>query len=82
MWTYQKQRTSRKDSAVSDAPTTTIRALITTLGSMVSFLLSRLRVNGGWTGIQEEDIQNEMRNRGGEDAGGDIGKEIQETQEV
>ena len=44
--THQKQSTSRKDKPVSDAPTTTILALMVTFGSMVNFLLMRLRANG------------------------------------
>lgn len=46
--THQKQSTSRKDKPVSDAPTTTILALTVTFGSMVNFLLMRLRANGAW----------------------------------
>lgn len=44
--THQKQSASRKDKPVSDAPTTTILALMATFGSMVNFLLIRLRANG------------------------------------
>lgn len=44
--THQNKSTSRKDRPVSDAPTTTILALTATFGSMVNFLLMRLRANG------------------------------------
>lgn len=44
--THQKQSVSRKETPVSDAPTTTILALMATFGSRVNFLLMRVRANG------------------------------------
>lgn len=44
--THHKQSAWRKDRAVSEAPTTTILLLTVTFGSMVNFLLMRLRANG------------------------------------
>lgn len=44
--THQVHSTSRKDSPVSDAPTTTTWAVTMTFGSRVNFLLMRHRANG------------------------------------
>lgn len=43
---YQKASTSRNAKPVSDAPTTTILALMVTFGSMVSFWLMWLSAYG------------------------------------
>lgn len=50
---YQKASTSRNAKPVSDAPTTTILALMVTFGSMVSFWLMWLSAYGAWGEVAE-----------------------------